>query len=544
MKKHIYIYRLMTVLLSALLLMGCEKDFLDINEDPNNPTSVPVSQLLSSAQVNMAECFGNGTDGLSGHAGTVMHHYVQRGAINDYGLTGGDFPIVISWTSLYAGALTDLNIVIEQGTEEERWANVGVAQILKAYILATMVDVWGDIPFSEANLGSDNIAPAYDDGASVYAALFPMIDEGVANINKGGTPNGDLFSTNWIQVANSLKLKLYNNVRLIQDVSTEVNSLITADNFLANDGSNDLELDYGSSFAPENRNPGYVQEWSAGGSFFYIDPYFFEIMRGQDTFGHGGINFGVQDPRIPYYFFNQLPSGSDDGDAENPCAYCPSDAGTSFLSIYSYSFNIDPNEGFDQGRSQTIAGLYPLGGRYDDGEGGIASNASTLLDGQVSGNPTIPQRLLNYYETLYIRAELAEAGVTSEDARTLLADAIDASFAKVNEYAAIAGAPAISDADRDAYKGAVLASYDSGDGMEVIMTQKWIASYGNSLTSYADYRRTGFPRLHNGNTDALSVTVQTRDFPVSFPYDTDNLALNPNSPSQRIIALDKVFWDN
>jgi hypothetical protein len=271
-------------------------------------------------------------------------------------------------------------------------------------------------------------------------------------------------------------------------------------------------------------------------------------MRSEDTFNLGGIQFGEVDPRIPYYFFNQLPDGSTNGDAQNPCSYCPSRSGTGFLSIWAFSFNIDPNEGFDQGQSQTVAGLYPIGGRFDNGNGGIASNASSLPAGRVTGPGIVSQRILTYFQRKYIEAELAWAGLTNGDPRALLIEAIDASFAKVNEVAAQGSAPAIMDADRDIYRDAVMAVFDAaGAGtsgeLEVIMAQKWIASFGYGIDIYNDYRRTGFPVLHDGNTDNLNVTSRTREFPVSFPYEQVDLITNPSAPPQRNIALDKVFWD-
>ncbi|WP_185113993.1 SusD/RagB family nutrient-binding outer membrane lipoprotein [Fulvivirga imtechensis] len=546
------LYRYISMSLLVVILASCEKDFLDINTDPNNPTDAQLNQLLPSAQVNMAFIFGNSPGGLNGYAGTIMHHYVRRGNLNDYGLQGGDFAITTAWNSIYAGALTDLTNIIDAGTENGDFHYVGIAQIMKAYIYATLVDVWGEVPYFEANQGSSNPFPPFDGGAAIYADLFLTINDGIANLAKSSnfSPGADdLYYggnlTKWRKLAKTLKLRMYNNIRLVQNVNTDVTALLNEGDLIS--AADEFELVYGSSISPENRNPGYVQEWSPGGSFYYMDPYFFEILRSQDTFGHGGVQFGVEDPRLPYYFFNQLPAGASDSDAENPCAYCPSDAGTSFLSIYSYSFNIDPNEGFDQGRSQTVAGLYPLGGRYDDGNGGIAANGASLTAGQVSGNPGIPQRLLSYHERLFIEAELAQVGTTGGNARSLLSDAIDAAFAKVNELAGMASAPTISSTDITTYRDAVLASYDASSAagqLEIIMTQKWIAVFGNSLVAYNDYRRTGYPELHNGNTDNLNVTVQTRQFPVSFPYDIGNLQLNPNAPSQRVIATQKVFWDN
>lgn len=533
-------------------ITACEDNFLDINTDPNNPTDAALFQLLPAAQTNMGFVFGYSNGGLNSHAAIAMHHFSRRGNLNDYGIQGNDFAITTSWNSLFAGALTDIETMISKAIESEDWHYVAVSQIMKAYIFATMVDLWGDVPYFESNQGSSNTSPVFDGGAAIYADLQVQLDEAIANLGLASafTPaSDDLFYggdlTKWRKLAKTLKLKLYNNVRLVQNVDAEINTLLGENDLIT--AFDDFELEYGTSLAPENRNPGYVQEWTAGGAFNYISPYFYEIMRSADTFNHQGIQFGVIDPRVPYYFFNQLQEGSGDADAQNPCSYCPSRAGTSFLSIWAYSFNIDPNEGFDQSQSQTVAGLYPLGGRYDDGQGGIAANAASLTAGQVAGQATTAQRLLTYDELLFMQAELAQEGVSSGDARSLLSDAIDAAFNKVNAVASEAAAPAIDAMDITNYRDAVLGVYDAGDAsqrLEVIMTQKWIAGFGNSLVSYNDYRRTGFPRLHDGNTDNLNVTVQTRQFPLSFPYDIGNLQLNPNAPSQRIIASDKVFWDN
>jgi hypothetical protein len=60
---------------------------------------------------------------------------------------------------------------------------------------------------------------------------------------------------------------------------------------------------------------------------------------------------------------------------------------------------------------------------------------------------------------------------------------------------------------------------------------------------YNDYRRTGYPILHDGNTDDLDVTVRTREYALSFPWVTTNLDVNPNAPSQKTVNTYRVFWD-
>jgi len=525
----------------AIILLGrCN---LDINVDPNNPTDVPVNQILTAVEVDLAGALGTNIGGLSGYTGALVHHWFDRGPTHQfYDLQGTDFEVITPWNILYSRMLTDIREIIDIATRiegDENWHYVGVAQIIKAYAFSVLVDVWGDVPFSEANKGAEVRAPQYDSGSSIYPQLFDMIDEGIANLDKSSplSPGNDdiIYGGDlerWKKFARTLKLKLLNQVRLVQDVSADVNSLLSNESLLINSQSEDFEFPYGTSVSPLTRNPGYQQEYSPGGSRWYINPYFFEILNGQNTFFpvEGNLYDGIADPRIPYYFYNQLAPGQD---AENPPAYKNGE----FLSIYMFSFNIDPNEGFDQSSSQTVAGLYPLGGRFDNGQGGIAN---------FNGVGDTPQRMLTYFSRLYIQAELALVGVTSQDARALFQSAMEASFDKVNEVAAAAGAPLIAQGDIDDHINTVLALYDAADNdtkLRHIMTQKWIASYGFALDSYNDYRRTGYPLIHNGNTDNLDVTVQTKEFPLSFPWKTEDLDINPNSPSQKNITQSKVFWD-
>lgn len=534
------------VVLLLLLSMASCSEFLDINEDPNNPTAVPLNQLLPSTQLDISNAVGTSSGGLSSITMSYMHQIVQRGNHNDYGVTGGDFGVVVPWNNFYTKALTDLKVIIDQGTEEEAWHYVGVAQLLSAYSFSVAVDIWGDVPFEEANRGAEIPFPNYDSGADVYAALFPLIDEAIVNLerNSSSSPGTeDLIYggniANWRKFGNSLKLKLYTQTRLVNDVSTEVSALLANDDFI--DASSDFELQYGTGVSPNSMNPGAFQETTRGGANYYVSPFFYEIMTGQSTFFPTNVYSGISDPRVPYYFFNQLGSGHPNGTtAQNPTSYRDGN----FVSIYTFSFNIDPNEGFDQGISQSICGLYPLGGRYDDGLGGII--ALTTNPGEVNGALDVPQRMLTHYADLFNRAELALTGVSGEDARALFEQGMRASFDKVNEVAAGASAPAIDGADINTYITEIMALYDAAadDGkLEQIITQKWIANFGYGVDPYNDFRRTGYPVLHNGNTDNLNITVQTRQHPFSFPHVINDLQVNPNAPAQRNVATDRVFWD-
>lgn len=516
---------------------GCE-DFLDINVDPNLPAKVTVNQLLTAGQVTMVNSFGIGSPGLSTPASILVHQTVQRGSVDSYNVTGEDFQIQTAWQNLYSNALQDYKVIIEQGLEENNLVHVGIARILTAYTYSMMVDMWGDIPFSEALQNAEVQFPHFDDDAVIYPQLFAMIDAGIADLETGeGTLPGDADliyegeSEKWIRFAKTLKLKMYNQIRLVDDVADEVNALLAEGDLML--PGEDFELAYGQSVAPDDRNPAFVLEYTPGNRLSYISPYFYEIMTNQSALND--VLAGIADPRVPYYWFNQL---TDPANAQNPTEYTDDNG---FVSIWFSSQGI--NQGFQQDRSQTVLGLYPMGGRYDDGEGGEVD-----LSGAVSGPGDVAQRLLTYFSSLYTQAELAltEPGVTG-DPRTLFEEAMYASFDKVNAIADEAGVPLMEEEVVTAYVDAVLAKYDGVDDtgkLELIMTEKWIASFGFSLDAYTDYRRTGFPIMFDPNSDPYTFTVTSRGYPVSLAYNVpSSLNLNQNAPEQKNVTTDRVFWD-
>src|SRR5688572_32387621 len=134
--KKIKIWGLATML---VITSGCEKDFLNINVDPNNPSKVTLDQLLTAAEVAMVNSFGIGNPGLSTPASILVHQTVQRGSVDSYFVSGEDFQIQTAWQNLYSNALIDLKAIIDQGTQTNQLHYVGIAKILTAYTYSMMV---------------------------------------------------------------------------------------------------------------------------------------------------------------------------------------------------------------------------------------------------------------------------------------------------------------------------------------------------------------------------------------------------------------------
>jgi hypothetical protein len=550
------------ILLAILILItGCSKDFLDINEDPNYPTTAPLSQLLTNVEVQLGEALSI-RYGLSNFAAVYMHEICMREDPDQYGINGTSFYTNNPWDEVYTDPLQDLELMIKTGDEGGDLIYAGIARILKAYTFGLLVDVYADVPFSEANKNTEgNPYPKYDSGSEIYPQLFALLDQGIANINDATATNifepgdDDLIyqgdKDKWVRAANTIKLKLYTNVRLVQDVSSAVNALITGDKLIEDGG--DMMLPYGTSKTPDNRNPGFL-EYEAGQKGFYISPWFYMTLKGYRS----DIFSGIEDPRIPYYFYNQLAPGQDTREG-NPTEY--RDGG--FVAIYFGS--IGPNRDHSTDGSMTVMGIYPVGGRFDEGDHKAVDVSS--------GTGAAPYRLLTYADRLYIQAELVNAGLVSGVEKDLLESAMIASFKQVDHVIELTqttqSVPVLDgSAEAATYIDAILAEYnDAADAekrLEIIMTQKWIANFGNNVDQWTDYRRTNYPVVFDprdatqapggfvsspdGPTvgaDPLPIPVQRiNEIPMSLPWSQDDLLINPNSPSQKNPATFKVFWDN
>ncbi|MBW7889791.1 MAG: SusD/RagB family nutrient-binding outer membrane lipoprotein [Chitinophagaceae bacterium] len=563
---------------------SCTKGYLDVNENPNNPTTMAESKLLPYVQKAMADNLGfgpSGAGGLSYALSVYTHQITVREYPDKYGVEGVNMNTL--WTNMYTRVIRNAEEIIRRSGESENSIYAGIAKILKAYTYSQLVDVFGEIPFSESNDyqgGAGASAPVFDDGKDVYPQLLALIDEGIADLknNTAANPNKPgtddlIYSGNvnsWVKAANTIKLKLYNQIRLIQDVSGPVNQLITENNMIGTTATSFM-FPYGTATSPDERNPNFADYFATQRSI-NISPWFYQIMKGYNTKDINGtakdfnVFSGIEDPRIPYYFFNQLEA--DEPNVEgNPLEY--RDGG--FASIVFGSVGVNRDKSHD--KSTTVMGIYPAGGRYDDGEGMGGKGVTGS-----SGTGAVPFRMLTYADRLFIEAELIQAGVVpggAAAAKDKLEQALVESIAQVDLMVAKAGTvnqsvPKLAGTDEaDDFIDAVVDLFENSDAekqMEIILTQKWISNFGaNSVDCYNDYRRTNYPVIFDPNNEEMAPdhffnppidgnieldeqppipVVTSRSYPLSLPWSQRELELNKNAPKQKTPASFKVFWMN
>ncbi len=210
--------RIVSVLaLAALIGSGsaCDKNLTSINNDPNNPTDVPPPSILPNAIQNaVGGTIGSTWVGIkmggvwAQQMSEVQYRdedkYITRPGIQD-GTVWGQ----------YSGALEDFQKIIDKGTSSKtpNWDAVG--RILKSWDMALVTEYMGDIPYTEALKGGDNLLPKYDKQQDVYKALFADLQKAAAEIDVSGTavgfPSGDLLyggdMSKWKKFAYSLMLR-------------------------------------------------------------------------------------------------------------------------------------------------------------------------------------------------------------------------------------------------------------------------------------------------------------------------------------------------
>ena len=194
-------------------MVSCKK-FLDVNTNPNTATVTKANFVFSNAQnvtaanqVGGVHALGSVWDGLWGHSTS----FTGGGQEKTYVFTNADFNF---FDGMFDN-LTDYQYVIDHAAGDGFGHLVGPAKIMQCYVYQKLVDLYGNIPYSQALKGTAFIYPVYDDAKTIYESLITQLTAAIADINAATWPvseASDLFfkgdKTKWIRFANSLKLRI------------------------------------------------------------------------------------------------------------------------------------------------------------------------------------------------------------------------------------------------------------------------------------------------------------------------------------------------
>lgn len=137
-----------TVALAMLFQIISCRDLTELNQDPNNPTSVSSNYILTYVLTNTAKTYKSLGDHKTGVAGAMQ--YNQMGTndgmpeVNQYLWTNA------SWAGYY-DILRNVEIIHDKSITENNKFFEAISLTMRAFLFGTLTDVFGDVPYSESS---------------------------------------------------------------------------------------------------------------------------------------------------------------------------------------------------------------------------------------------------------------------------------------------------------------------------------------------------------------------------------------------------------
>ena len=458
--------RLAIIILGGLALLGtttsCQKDFEEINTNPNRPQqALPTALFNGSTKLFLKNTRNYTTSGMmfrSWMQYTAQDTYTKesRFLYRDY---AGDY----LWRYPYqvAGGYKDIIDLNTDPKTKELMATYGksenqiaAARIMLAYTFALLVETFGDVPYY--SYGSPNperfqalqlekyISPVYATQKEIYTDLLKELKEAAAEIVSDSYvfKEGDyIFETpdKMRRFANSLRLRLAIRLKDVSD--TELRTLaqqsideLKAGTAVMQSEADTVELQFDSD--DTNPAPIYKEYFVSNRVDYSPSNSFVQLLKGQRG------NFGV-DPRLQKYF---APKGLTKYQARD--------------GRYTESDNLNDYIGMPYGLDESMADF-----QFKSGVA-VSFFSSRILQ------PNYAEVFMEYSEVCFL---LSEANGWDD---TWYKKGVEASMKKWG----------VNSTKITNFLNTIPAA-----NQENVLTQKYIALYMNPNEAWAEYRRTGYP---------------------------------------------------
>lgn len=409
----------------ALILMVSCSDYLDINENPNKPSEVPMSLLMAQTSFRTGDNIQL--------VGNITSYYVQYLASpNAFGskdvMDAAAYDV--TWQELYR-VMSDVSDILTMADEQNSPHYKGTAEILMAINLSLATDIWGDLPYSEAFTG-EFLKPIYDDDKSLYQVLTSLLNDALVNLNAADSelsPDTDDFIyggdlSKWKKLANSLKARYLLHATNTGD-ATATDVLAAIDNGILSNADNGTIVYSDQGYDVYNPWAKVAIDQESAILDGWISEQLADAMN--------GTTYGTVDPRLPFMI-----SATDDGE---------------FIGV--------PN---GEGRGTNVA---------------ISGERSVISRDTYYAANTSPILIITAAETRFIEAEAALAA--GDKAR-----AYDAYLAGIEQHMRMVG---VGTADMNAYiNDATVSVGEDNLTLDLIMKEKYVALFLSPET-WNDARR-------------------------------------------------------
>ena len=388
----------------------------------------------------------------------------------------------------------------------------GPAKIMKTMLYQQLVDMYGNVPYTDALKGTEVLAPKFDDQKAIYESLIKTLDEAIVDLKANAfasafTGSDIVFkgnTTKWAQFANSLKMRILIRQAKVSGkdayIKTEINKIVSE----------------GSGFITG-------EEVGVGGPTFYLATAG-KLNPIYERWGYNasGAKQALNNyPRLTQFLFTGLKAAGDTLRLKRIAYANGGESGTPGVST-----------------QKEIAANYN-GTPFGVSSGYLPANTSSLGPSLiVKGEYNRPTIIMTASEVQFLLAEAKQrfSDVTLPGtAKAYFEEGIKQSFRVLG--ASVAGA--------EVFKGSKINNYDfdaSTDKLTAITIQKWVALTNFSgLEAWAEYRRTNLPVT----PQSIQIVGETKR-PLRFFYPNTELGSNgENVKAQGTIDVfaTRLFWD-
>ncbi|HEX5025460.1 MAG TPA: SusD/RagB family nutrient-binding outer membrane lipoprotein [Agriterribacter sp.] len=509
MKAYKKIKNLSLLFLALMLAGACTKNFDELNTNPAllSEELVTPEFLLSGVQYGIGG--GLGAADAGDFCGMTVR--VDNAPFVDHFDDG-------AWNAAYTSYCNNLASIIRKTENDPELVNKkAIARILKVWVYSQATDVYGDIPYIDANKAPDEAiaSPKYDTQKSIYEDFFKELKEAAAELDatKQSFGNADFYYggnvAKWKKFANSLRLRLALRVRYTDEQMAKDNISDLQESDLITSRVDDAAI-YTTDDIEAHRNQGY------NGIANGVD----ENER-QDYINHQLVGKGMLDILV-----GSSPSNN------------PLDPRTKVIAdtaVLNGATLNPPHTPFGF-RAQPLLGDVDVEYKYPYGSGSVSIFS---LFWYVS---VIEKPILRSSEVYFALAEAALFNLRSGDANSYFKRGIEANIAEVRDLynrgrgqmpalLELVYGPGV-DVDEfldykemkqsqvDAFLASPVTTLAGSDEqkLEQIMNQKIIAIYPNTLEGWIEWRRTGYPRVlvaAQRSTGLIPVSPRRQHYPNS-----------------------------
>ena len=508
------------VVSTGVMTMGCTDNFENLNTDPYevDPDELPFSaqfkepfSYVYAPQQNLFQyCFNLNIDLFSGYFMTP-HNFNGSGNV-DYALNRGFCGGM--YENVYLHIFNNTRRLIASCDEQGLSDYGAMMRVVQAYAIQMLTDAYGPVAYSsviEDPTGGASFS--YDTQESVYNALFTLVDEAIAGFKGTASVadmqafdywcNGDIAL--WKKVANQLKLRLAMRIVKVNPTLAKQKAEEAVQGGVLTSADRDILINQGLSNELTR-----MFEWGDCG----MNASLITMLE------------GFKDPRLPLYVTkNQAAVTCEDGSTI--------EEGTKYLGV--------------------------RGGCNLPSKPNQWGNFSKVICTYTTAFP-----VMKVAEGYFLRAEGALRGWSmGGSAKDLYEEGIRISIKNELAYkGSIAGVTSISDAEIDAYLNGTSGQIDFVDPVKAensikamntlgvkwdegaskeeklqrIITQKWIANFPLSCEAWAEYRRTGYPKLFPNRVNLSNGDINTNEQVRRLIYSDTEINTN-NAELQKGIEL-------